>query len=141
MALPSSGPISGSQIWEEVNGSTTDPPPQLSLGGMIASSSLSNTDPDAYSDFYGYGSLISFYLTVAGTLQKPACNQTCDNTAYHDGGSLLPTTGDTIYTNASGTVAKPNGTYGVSGTSGANPATTITVNGGSGNVSQVGTCK
>ena len=143
MALPASGPISGSQIWEEVNGSTTDPPPPLSLGGMIASSSLSNTDPDKYSEFYGYdGSTVtSFYRTTVGTLQKPACNQTSNIIAYHDGASFLPVVGDKVYTNSAGTTALANGTYGSTTTSGGQVGEAITINGGSGNVSQVNGCK
>jgi hypothetical protein len=53
MALPASGPISGSQIATEL-GITGVAASNLSLGGMISSSSLSNTNPDEYSEFYGY---------------------------------------------------------------------------------------
>ena len=105
MALPSSGPISGSQIWNEVNGSITDPPPPLSLGGMIASSSLSNTDPDQYSEFYGYsGATLTSYVASAfqsGT--KFICTQTQNVTFYHNGSNTWPGVGDTVYTNSGGT--------------------------------------
>ena len=105
MALPSSGPISGSQIWNEVNGSITDPPPPLSLGGMIASSSLSNTNPDQYSEFYGYvnATLTSYTGSTFQNGTKFICTQTQNVTFYHDGSGTFPTTGDTVYTNSGGT--------------------------------------
>jgi hypothetical protein len=56
MALPDSGPISGSQIWAEINGGANT---NLSLNGMFASSSLENEGIDAYSEFYGYQSRTS----------------------------------------------------------------------------------
>jgi hypothetical protein len=42
MALPASGPISGSQIWAEINGGANT---NLSLSGMVASSSLDIESP------------------------------------------------------------------------------------------------
>tara|TARA_R110000744_G_scaffold141617_1_gene253080 strand:- start:54 stop:476 length:423 start_codon:yes stop_codon:yes gene_type:complete len=114
MALPSSGPISGSQIWNEVNGSITDPPPPLSLGGMIASSSLSNTNPDQYSEFYGYSNvtLTSYTGGAFQTGTKFICNSTLNVTYYHDGAGTMPTTGDTIYTNSGGTTVIGGGNAG-----------------------------
>ena len=105
MALPSSGPISGSQIWNEVNGSITDPPPPLSLGGMIASSSLSNTNPDQYSEFYGYSgaTLTSYTGSAFQNGNKFICTQTMNVTFYHDGSGIAPQVGDTVYTNSGGT--------------------------------------
>ena len=106
MALPSSGPISGSQIWEEVNGGTTDPPPPLSLGGMIASSSLSNTDPDQYSEFYGYSGARETTYGSSTTVGKPAGACTTSGVIstlrYHNGSPGLPAVGDTMYTTATG---------------------------------------
>jgi hypothetical protein len=64
MALPASGPISGSQISAELGTGATN----ISLGGMADTASFSA--PDAYSDFYGYGGLTLFYLTNAGTIPK-----------------------------------------------------------------------
>jgi hypothetical protein len=135
MALPASGPISGSQISAELGTGATN----ISLGGMADTASFSA--PDAYSDFYGYGSLTLFYMGNAGTVPKPACSQDADNAAYHDGAGSLPTTGDIVYTDAAGTTTKGNGTYGVDAVSGSSPSSTITINGGAGSVSQVGSCK
>jgi hypothetical protein len=52
MALPASGPISGSQIANELGVSATN----ISLRGMASSASFSS--PDSYSEFYGYSNLI-----------------------------------------------------------------------------------
>ena len=105
MALPSSGTISGSQIADELGltrGSLAGT--NLSLGGMIDSSSLSNTNPDAYSDFYGYVN-ISFSYTGSSIQggNKRICNQSLNTTYYHDGAGAYPNVGDTIYTNSGGT--------------------------------------
>ena len=58
MALPASGPISGSQIGTEL-GISTGP---YSLRNMSASASFSS--PDAMSDFYGYsaGTIVDITL-------------------------------------------------------------------------------
>jgi hypothetical protein len=77
----------------------------------------------------------------AGTVPKPACSQNTDNAAYHDGAGSLPVVTDKVYTDAAGTTTKGNGTYGVDAVSGSSPSSTITINGGAGSVSQVGSCK
>ena len=101
MALPASGPISGSQIGAELGLSASN----LSLGGMIASSSLSNTNPDEYSEFYGYSNatLTSYLGSTFQNGNKFICTQTQNVTFYHDGSGTFPTTGDTIYTDSGGT--------------------------------------
>jgi|TARA_B100000780_G_scaffold255677_1_gene204429 hypothetical protein len=104
MALPSSGTISGSQIADELGltpGSLAGT--NLSLGGMIDSSSLSNTNPDAYSDFYGYVEVTSFTGSTLAGGNKRICSQSLNTTYYHDGAGAFPNVGDTIYTNSGGT--------------------------------------
>ena len=104
MALPASGPISGSQIAAEL-GLTGITGTNLSLGGMISSSSLSNTNPDSYSEFYGYSNatLTSYTGSAFQNGNKFICTQTMNVTLYHDGSSTFPTVGDTIYTDSGGT--------------------------------------
>jgi hypothetical protein len=104
MALPASGPISGSQIAAEL-GLTGITGTNLSLGGMISSSSLSNTNPDEYSEFYGYSNatLTSYTGSAFQNGNKFICTQTMNVTLYHDGSSTFPTVGDTIYTDSGGT--------------------------------------
>mgnify|MGYP003642653438 FL=1 len=104
MALPASGPISGSQIAAEL-GLTGLAATNLSLGGMISSSSLSNTNPDEYSEFYGYSNatLTSYTGSAFQNGNKFICTQTMNVTLYHDGSSTFPTVGDTIYTDSGGT--------------------------------------
>jgi hypothetical protein len=58
MALPASGPISGSQIGTEL-GISTGP---YSLRNMSASASFSS--PDAMSEFYGYSALTNVTINI-----------------------------------------------------------------------------
>ena len=97
MALPSSGPISGSQISAELGTASTN----ISLGGMADSASF--LAPDAYSDFYGYANLTSYVASAFQNGTKFICTQTQNVTFYHDGSGTFPTTGDTVYTNSGGT--------------------------------------
>jgi hypothetical protein len=97
MALPDSGPISGSQISAELGTASTN----ISLGGMADSASFSA--PDAYSDFYGYGSLTSYVASAFQLSSKFICTQTQNVTFYHNGSNTWPSIGDTIYTNSGGT--------------------------------------
>jgi len=97
MALPSSGPISGSQISAELGTASTN----ISLGGMADSASF--IAPDAYSDFYGYANLTSYLGSTFQGGTKFICTQTQNVTFYHDGSSTFPQVGDTVYTNSGGT--------------------------------------
>lgn len=106
MALPSSGPISGSQIANELSVAATN----ISLGGMADSASFSA--PDAYSDFYGYANLTSYTGSAFQVSNKFICTQTLNVTYYHDGGGIIPTVGDTIYTNSGGTTVIGGGNIG-----------------------------
>jgi len=101
MALPASGPISGSQIYFELFGTN---PNNASLGGMIDSSSLSGTNPDAYSDFYSYSALTTFWRSsFTAKSSSTACAYSVSIQLWHDGSFGFPVTGDTVYTNPSGT--------------------------------------
>lgn len=97
MPLPSSGPISGSQISAELGTASTN----ISLGGMADSASF--IAPDAYSDFYGYSNLTSYLGSTFQSGTKFICTQTQNVTFYHDGSGTWPATGDTVYTNSGGT--------------------------------------
>ena len=113
MALPASGPISGSQIATEL-GITGVAASNLSLGGMIDSSSLSNTNPDEYSEFYGYSNvtLTSFTGSPSQGGSKFICNQSLNTSYWHNGSSAYPTSGTTIYTNSGGTATIGGGSAG-----------------------------
>ena len=113
MALPASGPISGSQIATEL-GITGLAATNLSLGGMISSSSLSNTNPDEYSEFYGYSNvtLTSFTGSASQGGSKFICNQSLNTSYWHNGSSAYPTVGTTIYTNSGGTATIGGGSAG-----------------------------
>jgi len=97
MALPSSGPISGSQISAELGTASTN----ISLGGMADSASFSA--PDAYSDFYGYSNLTFYVASAFQAGNKLVCNQPQTVAFYHNGSNTWPEVGDTVYTNSGGT--------------------------------------
>ena len=138
MALPASGPISGSQISAELGTSAAN----ISLGGMADSASFSA--PDAYSDFYGFSSLKSAFR-YNGTVGKPAFECSISRAItfqfWHSGSNPLPANGDTCYTSASGGFVLPNGNYSIAGTSyTGNPMSVITITGGSGVISAATLC-
>ena len=142
MALPDSGPISGSQIWAEVNGGASIGA-NLSISGMFASSSLSTTNPDAYSEFYGYQSrtLVQRY---GSTIAKPsfACNQ---NYGYALAVWYVSTAGpidvgNYCYTTKTGTTVLANGNYGIGIGLNSTPTYVITIANGTGYVSTVLIC-
>tara|TARA_B100000768_G_C11235635_1_gene357124 strand:+ start:878 stop:1279 length:402 start_codon:yes stop_codon:yes gene_type:complete len=108
MALPTSGIISGSQIAAEL-GLTGLTGTNLSLGGMIESSSLSNTDPDKYSEFYGYADLTFFLASSIQSGTKFICTQSRNQSRYYDGTGALPAVGDIVYTNSGGTTVLLSG--------------------------------
>ena len=139
MALPASGPISGSQISAELGTSAAN----ISLGGMADSASF--FAPDAYSDFYGFSSLKSAFR-YNGTVGKPVFE--CDISRamttqfWHNGSSFLPANGDTCYlsTNTSG-FKLPNGNYSITGVSyTGTPTSIITISGNLGVISAAILC-
>ena len=138
MALPASGPISGSQISAELGTSAAN----ISLGGMADSASFSA--PDAYSDFYGF-SARSRDFRYNGTVGKPAFE--CDISRaittqfWHNGSITLPGNGVTCYTSATGNNYLGNGNYSIQNTSyNGTPMSVITISGGSGVISAATLC-
>ena len=137
MALPASGPISGSQIATELDVGATN----LSLSGMIASSSISDTNPDQYSEFYGYASRNS-KLRHASTVGKPAI--VCSfsgftfNVPVYYSGSLK--VGNIVYTSISGSEVLANGNYAIGTPAFLYPSEIITVTSGTGYVSATADC-
>ena len=72
---------------------------------------------------------------------KFICTQSVNTTKYHDGSGNNPTTGDTVYENATGTTTTGNGYYTIQ--NGASPPATIgyyRITGGSGVVASMGLC-
>jgi len=97
MALPSSGPLSLNDIRVELGASSTN----VSLGTM--SDTAGFTAPDKVSDFYGFSSLTSYVGSALQSGSKFICSQSLTTFYWHNGTGTYPTTGDTIYTNSSGT--------------------------------------
>jgi hypothetical protein len=109
---------------------------------MIATSSLSNTNPDKYSEFYGYShaSLTQRYRT-SSTVGKPAfnCSATTSTAFWFDGSGITPAVGDTVYNNSTGTQVLGQGNWAASFTSAGYVFSVITV-GKFGIISQVYSC-
>jgi len=62
---------------------------------------------------YGAVSIVTFYLTINTPKSTLACNGTANNVAYHNGSAnTIAAVGNTIYSNLSGTIPYPAGTYG-----------------------------
>ena len=137
MALPASGPISGSQIATELDVEAAN----ISLSGMIDSSSLSPTNPDQYSEFYGYASRVS-ELRYSNTVTKPAfaCNVSYSYTvAFYYLAAGLSLRGKTAYTSPSGSGVLANGNYAV-GTGTGTPSFIMTIIGGTGEIDGTEDC-
>jgi hypothetical protein len=78
---------------------------------------------------YGAFTLTTFHLTVNTPKSTLACNGTANNVAYHNGGSgTIADVGDTVYSNLSGTIPYPAGTYGQTFYSGGYIGSRIVVN-------------
>ena len=94
--------------------------------------------PYKMSDFYGYdqdcSSLTSFTSAIAET--GIGCNQTLNQTYFHDGSGARPVANDIVYTNSAGTSALAVGTYRLDN----NTNFTITGFGGAGVVDSVSSC-
>jgi len=90
MALPASGPISGSQIGTELGVSSP-----YSLHNMSLSASFST--PDAMSDFYSYYASYAINISCDGTTNALACNLGMACTAYVN--VITPINGTVFYSN------------------------------------------
>ncbi len=97
MALPTTGPLSINDIRVELGASSFN----QSLGTF--SDTAGFAAPDAISDFYGFSNLTSYTGSPLQGGSKGICLQSLTTTYYHNGSSAFPVTGDTIYTNSSGT--------------------------------------
>ena len=75
--------------------------------GNAAANRPNGTAPHNMSEFYSYDHDISSVTAFSVTPSSPSILRICGNTPtttmYHDGGSVFPGIGDTIYTNSAGT--------------------------------------
>jgi hypothetical protein len=144
MALPASGPISSSMIAAEFSSSQAPSGPNISLGGLGTklSSAVTYGQPISSSVFYGQSlpvSLTSFsYNRNAQEEYEEACAlESTEDVAYHNGSdsSGYPVANDSVFRNSTGTTAVANGTYKMAN----NKA--MTIDGGSGVVSEINDCE
>jgi len=115
MALPSSGPISSSQVAAEFELSSTNI--SLSNAGTQLSTPITAGQPvELANDFYGQSGVTLTAFGYSGTTSFEDASSACDEggtsgTAYHDGSGTYPTANDNVYSDSSGTTALSDGFY------------------------------
>ena len=114
MALPSSGPISSSQVATEFSVSTTNI--SLSnLGTQLSTPISAGNEVELATDFYGQSgvTLTSFsYNSEGQTSGANACaEETTEDTAYHNGTGTYPDVDDVVYSDSGGTTTLVDATY------------------------------
>ena len=131
MALQTSGPISMSEIIEEVFGSSSG---TSTLGSCASVAGISS--PTSMSDFYGYSSstsgLVQLRLHISSQALACASTGTLLN-YYHDGDNYFPAQFDRLYTDAANTTAAIAGYY-------SNGSNVYRVFGSSGSIISAGSC-
>ena len=88
-------------------------------------------------DFYGYDQDCSTLTSFTSALAESGlegCNETLNQTYYHDGSGARPVANDTVYTDSAGTTTISNGVYRLDNN------TKFSVFGGSGVVASVDPC-
>lgn len=115
MALPTSGPISSSQVADEFSVSLTNI--SLSNLGTQLSTPITAGDPvELANDFYGQSGVTLTSFGYSGTEPFEDASTACSEggtsgTAYHDGSGTYPANGDNVYSDSSGTTALSDGFY------------------------------
>tara|TARA_R100000234_G_scaffold105213_2_gene75336 strand:- start:195 stop:482 length:288 start_codon:yes stop_codon:yes gene_type:complete len=90
--------------------------------------------PYKFSDWYGYDRDCMTGFTSAAAESAIGCNETLNQTYYHDGSGARPVANDTVYTNSGGTTVLANGIYRLDN------STKFEITGGSGVVATVSSC-
>jgi hypothetical protein len=140
MAIPASGAISMSMLATEFSSSQTTNISLFGLASKLSTPVTSNIFEAA--SFYGQSlpvSLTSFnYNRNAQEEYEEACAlESTEDVAYHNGSdpSGYPVASDSVFRNSTGTTAVANGTYKMAN----NKA--MTIDGGSGVVSEINDCE
>jgi hypothetical protein len=115
MPLPSSGPISSSQVADEFSVSLTNI--SLSnLGTQLSTPITAGQPVELANDFYGQSGVTLTSFGYSGTSPFGSHSTACSeggssSTAYHDGSGTYPASGDNVYSDSSGTTALSDGYY------------------------------
>jgi hypothetical protein len=138
MAIPASGAISMSMLATEFSSSQTTNMSLFGLASKLSTPVTSNIFEAA--SFYGQSlpvSLTSFnYNRNSQEEYEEACAlESTDDVAYHNGSASYPVANDAVFRNSTGTTAVANGTYKMAN----NKA--MTIDGGSGVVSEINDCE
>ena len=115
MALPTSGPISSSQVADEFSVSLTNI--SLSnLGTQLSTPITAGQPVELANDFYGQSGVTLTSFGYSGTSPFGSHSTACSeggssSTAYHDGSGTYPAANDNVYSDSSGTTALSDGFY------------------------------
>ena len=115
MAVPDTTTFTLQDVVTEVNPTTDDLVDCFADAVASKFDSTYSGSKNSLLNFRNYGAVTiqQFYLTVNTPKSTLACNGTANNVAYHNGTSnSVAALGDTIYSNLSGTIPYPAGTYG-----------------------------
>ncbi len=109
MGLPSSGQLSISDIATEFSVTLSNVALNATLGTYASKSAGATT---SISDFYGLSALTEYEGGILKSKASAACQvEEPENTYYHNGSGSVPASGDTIYTNSSGTTTLGAGAH------------------------------
>ena len=137
MSLPSSGPISQSQINDVVNSSGADI--NISLAGLADTASF--TAPDAISDFYGYSPAVDYaeyyYYGVTQKFASFACSFETNSQLFFSSSTnptqSFPQVGDSIFDSEDPSIASPitpsAGWYGIANDTNIDATSAVQFNG------------
>ena len=109
MALPSSGPLSMSDIATEFEQSSSNM--SLYTFGSTLPTPTVTSNIELASDFYGQSASSCTSFTSTSVTSKEACELEPEDTLYHNGSGTYPVAGDTVYTDSGCSTAIEPGDY------------------------------
>ena len=109
MALPSSGPLSMSDIATEFEQSSSNM--SLYTFGSTLPTPTVTSNIELANDFYGQSASSCTAFTSTSTSSKEPCAGEPEDTLYHNGSSAYPVAGDNVYTDEECSEALSPGSY------------------------------
>ena len=109
MALPSSGPLSMSDIATEFEQSSSNM--SLYTFGSTLPTPTVTSNIELANDFYGQSASSCTAFTSTSTSSKEPCELEPEDTLYHDGSGSYPAVGDTVYIDSACTYPLKPGAY------------------------------
>lgn len=109
MALPSSGPLSMSDIATEFEQSSSNM--SLYTFGSTLPTPTVTSNIELASDFYGQSASSCTSFTSTSVTSKEACELEPEDTLYHNGSGTYPVVGDNVFIDSSCGEALGGGSY------------------------------